>query len=180
MKAPALVAFALGSLLLVGVAVFEVVGTGAADAGDFDFDSDPRDQPPEGAAELARLLPEGVSLDMRGRTPRNSGVPPVFAAGGKAGNTEVTPSAARESFGNALAELDQILTDRRRVSDVEYREIYRWANDAYAGYSIHLDANVPEQRDVLEDAYGQLLERLGKLKGRVRKRKRGRGPRPTP
>ena len=174
MKPAVLIPLALGAMALVGLAVFEIGGVEPASPDDFTAE-DPRDDP-----ETERPLPGGISLDMRGRTPKGAGVPPVFAAsGGIPGQEDVKPGDARAAFGNALAELDQILADRRRISQAQYEEIYRWANDAYTGYSVHLDAREAEDRDALDDAHAQLLERLGKLKRRVRKKRGGRDPAPS-
>ncbi len=177
MKVASFAAFSVGALALVGLAVFELAGP-PADPEDFGIENeDPRDRP----AKVEELLPGGVSVDMRGHTPRRRGVAPVLSAShGVAGNKYVTAKEARESFGNALAEMDQILADRRRLTPTEYDKIYRWANDAYTGYSIHLDGKDREDRDALEDAREQLLQRIGKLSRRVKKRRRGRKKEPPP
>ena len=175
MKAPALIAFGAAALGLVVVAIWQVSGP-PADPDDF-VETDPRDEPDD------RVLPGGVSLDMRGKSGKRTdhGVTPQFMAGaGVPGDQRIEAGSARETFGNALAELDQLILDRRRVKPAEFDEIYRWANDAYTGYSMTLDASNPDERAALDDAHLQLMKRLGKLRKRVRKKRRGKAPTPLP
>jgi hypothetical protein len=102
-------------------------------------------------------------------------VEPEFAAPGPgAGDEFIDSDEARVGFANALAELDQLLLDDRKLSRREYDRAHRDSSTAFAVYTQGLDATDPEQRTRIEAARRQLLERLGTLEARVRQKKPGR------
>ena len=171
MRTPVLIVGSGVALALVVLAGVELAGLtrNRAEAEDFE-QTDPRDDP-----DAPKMLPGGVELDRRGKAPQPRKVEPAFHVGeGSPGDPNVSAEEARKSFATALAELDQILIDKKRLSEEEFRTINRWANDAFTGYSNHLDAREPGEKEQLEAAHRQLVERLGRLRKRVRKNRRGR------
>lgn len=63
---------------------------------------------------------------------------------------------ARQGFEHIMKRVEALGSKRRRLTQDEWRQTYRAANDAFAALSMHLDAHDSNQAAELEDAYHRL------------------------
>jgi hypothetical protein len=76
---------------------------------------------------------------------------------------------ARQGFEHIMKRVEALGRKRRRLSQDEWRQTYRAANDAFAALSNHLDGRDARQRAELEDAYARLKVGLESVKVRGQK-----------
>jgi hypothetical protein len=67
---------------------------------------------------------------------------------------------ARRGFDHIMRRVEAVGAKRRRLTQDEWRQTYRAANDAFSALSTHLDARDEEQRSELEEAYARLKSGL--------------------
>lgn len=81
----------------------------------------------------------------------------------------LTASDVEAGFDYAMRRVERIARTRRKLEQDEWTELYREANDAYAAYSMHLDATEPGDLAKLEDAHKRLKAGLKRVRVRGRK-----------
>jgi hypothetical protein len=81
-------------------------------------------------------------------------------------SSEISPSDARAGFDHVMRRVETLGTSRRRLTQAQWQETWRTANDAYAALSLHLDAGDPTERAELEDAHRRLTEALRNVRVR--------------
>lgn len=128
-----------------------------------------RDQLRRKARRLA-FSPEGASRRGSDDDPSGRAVDPAgVGAAAYYGSGEVDPTNAREGFYYAMARVDEIAESRRRLSQEEWDQLYREANDAFAALSSVIDGNDDSQLAELEVAHKRLREGLRKVRVQGRK-----------
>lgn len=80
------------------------------------------------------------------------------------GSGEVDPINAREGFSYAMSRVDEIVKDRRRLSQDEWDALYRETNDAFSALSMVVDPYDDQQMAELEAAHQRLLSSLRKVR----------------
>jgi hypothetical protein len=134
-----------------------------------------------GVAQGARPLPRFVRPFVRPRgwlDPAHddrSGADRVAPGPGDPGAPD--PEDALVAFEGALAAMDEALA-AGKTSRRTRRDLYVRATGAFTALSLHLDANDPEQRALLEDAHAEMKHRMRELRLSVPDRAaahRGRG-----
>jgi hypothetical protein len=80
------------------------------------------------------------------------------------GPEAVDESEARHGFEHIMKRVEALGSKRRRLTQDEWRQTYRAANDAFSALSNHLDARDADQRAELEEAYFRLKEGLGGIR----------------
>jgi len=76
---------------------------------------------------------------------------------------------AREGFDHVMGRIDELVAARTRLSQAEWEDMYRAANDAFAALSMHLDANDPDDAVELEEGHARLRAALQRVRVRGRK-----------
>jgi hypothetical protein len=82
----------------------------------------------------------------------------AFVAG--LGPEGVPEDDARKGFDHIMRRVEALGQKRRRLTQDEWRQTYRAANDAFSALSIHLDARNEDERSELEEAYARLRSGL--------------------
>ena len=82
---------------------------------------------------------------------------------------DLSEGEARRGFDHIMKRVEALGHKRRRLSQDEWRETYRAANDAFSALSVHLDARNASERAELEDAYARLKAGLQSVRVRGQK-----------
>lgn len=169
---------ALGILLsvsLVGYAAVLLVSDPEADEVVEDAIADA--QADEGQREEIERNRDRLRRTARGLAMTPEGSPRFDEAGRQEAPVSVTPfgsgeideQTARDGFTYAMGRVDEIVKSRRRLSQDEWDSLYRETNDAFAAFSIMIDAHDDAQAAELEEAHKRLKKGLGKVRVRGRK-----------
>jgi hypothetical protein len=162
LAALALVGYA-GMLVLADPEADDVVDDAIAEARTQEGERDAAEQSRERLRRTARRLamsPEG-RLDDGGHDPADRSSEPSAVA---YGSGEVDATNAREGFSYAMSRVDEIVEDRRRLSQDEWDALYRETNDAFSALSIVVDPYDDQQMAELEAAHERLRSGLRKVR----------------
>jgi|GEM_PF-1934766 len=121
----------------------------------------------ERMAAVARGASRALDGDMRPADPllaENEVAAPNLDPAGP-----LTAGDVEAGFDYAMRRVERIARTRRKLKQDEWSELYREANDAYAAYSMHLDATEPGDLAKLEDAHRRLKQGLKRVRVRGRK-----------
>lgn len=161
LAALALVGYA-GMLVLADPEADEVVDDAIAEAQTQEGEREAVEQSRERLRRTARRLamsPEG-RLD-GGHDPADRSSEPSAVA---YGSGEVDATNAREGFSYAMSRVDEIVKDRRRLSQDEWDALYRETNDAFSALSMVVDPYDDQQMAELEEAHQRLRSGLRKVR----------------
>jgi len=94
---------------------------------------------------------------------------PADPADASYGSGAIDRATASAGFDHVMAEVEAIGKARTRLEREEWDTLYRSANDAFAAYSMHLNANDPADLDELDRAHDRLQKALRRVRVRGRK-----------
>lgn len=117
----------------------------------------------ERSRERLRRTARGLAMSPEGRRSADGGQE-APASAVPYGSGEVDAHNARAGFTYAMGRVDDVVKSRRRLSQEEWDSLYRETNDAFAAFSMMIDARDDLQMAELEAAHKRLKQGLRKVR----------------
>lgn len=125
--------------------------------------------PTDDDPEAERAARRNAARNLAGMQRRDAEPTPADPTDAEYGDGKIDRVSATVGFEHAMGEVESIGRAKTRLEREEWDELYRTANDAFAAYSMHLDANDPADRDELDRAHERLQRGLRRVRVRGRK-----------